>query len=141
MRHFILSSTAAVYGEPEYTPIDEEHPTKPVNVYGGTKLMLEEILSWYDRAYGLKYASLRYFNAAGADPEGDIGEDHSPETHLIPIVMQAASGKREKVVIYGTDYPYPGRYLSAGLHTRNRPGRSARPGPGSPGGGRLFCYV
>jgi len=105
VRQFILSSTAAVYGEPEYTPIDEEHPTKPVNVYGGTKLMLEEILGWYDRAYGLRYASLRYFNAAGADPEGDIGEDHSPETHLIPIVMQAALGKRKKVTIFGAGYP------------------------------------
>jgi len=107
VRQFILSSTAAVYGEPEYTPIDEEHPTRPVNVYGGTKLMLEQILGWYERAFGLRYVSLRYFNAAGADPEGDIGEDHDPETHLIPLVMQAAMGRREKVVIYGTDYPTP----------------------------------
>ena len=107
VRYFILSSTAAVYGEPEYTPIDEAHPTRPVNVYGGTKLMLEEILSWYERAYGLRYISLRYFNAAGADPEGNIGEDHNPETHLIPLVIQAALGKREKIVIYGADYPTP----------------------------------
>ena len=104
---FILSSTAAVYGEPEYSPIDEGHPTRPVNVYGGTKLMLEQILDWYERAYGLRYVSLRYFNAAGADPGGDIGEDHSPETHLIPLVIQAALGKLEKVTIYGTDYPTP----------------------------------
>lgn len=107
VRQFILSSTAAVYGNPEYTPIDEAHPTKPVNVYGGTKLMLEEILGWYDQAYGLRYTSLRYFNAAGADPGGDMGENHNPETHLIPLVMQAALGKRKNVVIYGTDYPTP----------------------------------
>lgn len=107
VRQFILSSTAAVYGEPEYTPIDEAHPAKPVNVYGGTKLMLEQILNWYDRAYGLRFVSLRYFNAAGADPDGKTGESHSPETHLIPLVIQAALGKREKAAIYGTDYPTP----------------------------------
>ncbi|WP_347491605.1 UDP-glucose 4-epimerase GalE [Desulfoscipio sp. XC116] len=107
VRQFILSSTAAVYGEPEYTPIDEAHPACPVNVYGGTKLMLEQILSWYERAYGLRYVSLRYFNAAGADLNGNIGEDHNPETHLIPLVIQAAMGKRDKVAIYGTDYPTP----------------------------------
>lgn len=107
VRRFILSSTAAVYGEPRYTPIDEEHPKKPVNVYGGTKLMLEEILGWYERAYGIRHVSLRYFNAAGADPDGDIGEDHDPETHLIPLVLQAAMGRRKKVSIYGTEYPTP----------------------------------
>jgi UDP-glucose 4-epimerase len=107
VRQFILSSTAAVYGEPEYTPIDEVHPTRPVNVYGGTKLMLEQILGWYERAYGLRYVALRYFNAAGADSGGDIGEDHDPETHLIPLVMQAALGKRDRVAIYGADYPTP----------------------------------
>lgn len=107
VRHFILSSTAAVYGEPEYTPIDEAHPARPVNVYGGTKLMLEQILGWYERAYGLRYISLRYFNAAGADPGGRIGEDHDPETHLIPLVLQAALGQRDKIVIYGADYPTP----------------------------------
>lgn len=107
VRQFTLSSTAAVYGEPKYTPIDEAHPTKPVNVYGGTKLMLEQILGWYEKAYGLRYISLRYFNAAGADPDGDTGENHNPETHLIPLVIQAALGKREKVIIYGTDYPTP----------------------------------
>ncbi|AGL02725.1 UDP-glucose 4-epimerase GalE [Desulfoscipio gibsoniae] len=107
VRQFILSSTAAVYGEPEYTPIDEAHPTRPVNVYGGTKLMLEQILGWYEHAYGLRFVALRYFNAAGADPGGNIGEDHNPETHLIPLVMQAALGKREKVTILGTNYPTP----------------------------------
>lgn len=107
VRKFILSSTAAVYGEPGYTPIDEKHPARPVNVYGSTKLMLEEILSWHERAYGLRYISLRYFNAAGADLEGNIGEDHDPETHLIPLLMQAALGKRDKVTIYGTNYPTP----------------------------------
>lgn len=107
VRQFILSSTAAVYGEPEYTPIDEAHTTRPINVYGGTKLMLEQILSWYERAFGLRYTALRYFNAAGADPDGNIGEDHDPETHLIPLVMQAALGKRDKITIYGTNYPTP----------------------------------
>lgn len=107
VRKFILSSTAAVYGEPEYTPIDEEHPARPVNVYGGTKLMLEEILRWYAQAFGLKYISLRYFNAAGADPDGVLGEDHNPETHLIPLVIQAALGRRKSITIHGTDYPTP----------------------------------
>lgn len=107
VRRFVFSSTAAVYGEPEAVPITEEHPTRPVNVYGATKLMFEQVLEWYDRAYGLRYVSLRYFNAAGADESGEIGEDHRPETHLVPIVLQAALGRREKVTIYGDDYPTP----------------------------------
>ncbi|MCF8022832.1 MAG: UDP-glucose 4-epimerase GalE [Clostridiales bacterium] len=105
VRKFIFSSTAAVYGEPEYNPIDEDHPLCPINVYGKTKLMLENILEDYDQAYGMRYISLRYFNAAGADVEGDTGEDHDPETHLIPIIMQAVLGKRDKIMIYGDDYP------------------------------------
>ncbi len=104
---FIFSSSAAVYGMPERVPIDEEHPKSPVNVYGETKLMVEKILDWLDRTAGLKYAALRYFNAAGAHPEGLIGEDHDPETHLIPIVLQVALGKRDHVKIFGTDYPTP----------------------------------
>ncbi|MDN5363722.1 MAG: UDP-glucose 4-epimerase [Eubacteriales bacterium] len=105
--YFIFSSTAAVYGEPMHIPIEETHPTLPTNPYGATKFAFEEALRWYGEAYGIKYVSLRYFNAAGADPEGNLGEDHSPETHLIPLVLQTALGKRAKVVIYGTDYPTP----------------------------------
>jgi len=105
VRYFIFSSTAAVYGEPKVIPIPEEHPKNPTNVYGSSKLMFEDILKWYDNIYGIKYVSLRYFNAAGADLEGEIGEDHRPETHLIPIVLQTALGHREFVEIYGVDYP------------------------------------
>ena len=88
------SSAAAVYGELAYTPIDEAHPKRPINPYGKTKWMVEQILEDYDRAYGLKSIALRYFNAAGADPEGELGDRHEPETHLIPLVLQAASGRR-----------------------------------------------
>lgn len=101
---FIFSSTAATFGEPEYTPIDEKHPQKPINPYGHSKLMVEQILRDYDHAYGLKSVSLRYFNAAGADPEGELGERHIPETHLIPLVLQAASGRRDSITIFGNDY-------------------------------------
>jgi UDP-glucose 4-epimerase len=104
--HFILSSTAAVYGQPVRIPIDETHPTTPVNPYGETKLAVERMLGSYAHAYGLKYAALRYFNAAGADAES-LGERHEPETHLIPIVLQAAAGKRGPVTVYGTDYDTP----------------------------------
>lgn len=100
----IFSSSAAVYGEPEYSPIDESHPLKPTNVYGETKKMFEKILKWYDQIFGIKSISLRYFNAAGADPSGLIGERHSPETHLIPLVLQAVMNKG-KLMVYGTDYP------------------------------------
>ncbi len=107
IKYFIFSSTAAVYGEPKVVPIPEEHPKNPTNVYGSSKLMFEEILRWYDEIYGIRYVSLRYFNAAGADPEGELGEDHRPETHLIPIVLKTALGQREYIEIYGTDYPTP----------------------------------
>ncbi|MEW6181593.1 MAG: UDP-glucose 4-epimerase GalE [Bacillota bacterium] len=103
--YIILSSSAAVYGEPLVVPINEEHPLKPTNPYGDTKCMLEKILKRYHEAYGLKYVSLRYFNSAGADPGGDIGEDHEPETHLIPKVLKAALGQTEKVSVFGGDYP------------------------------------
>ncbi|PKM80615.1 MAG: UDP-glucose 4-epimerase GalE [Firmicutes bacterium HGW-Firmicutes-14] len=103
----VFSSTAAVYGEPGEIPITEDSPREPTNVYGTSKLMVEKILESYDRAYGLRFMSLRYFNAAGADPSGFIGEDHDPETHLIPIVLQAALGQREHLQIYGTDYNTP----------------------------------
>lgn len=100
----IFSSTAAVYGNPENIPIKENDPTDPTNYYGATKLMFENILQKYEQFYDLKYVALRYFNAAGADASGEIGEDHDPETHLIPIVLQHALGLREKVSVYGTDY-------------------------------------
>jgi len=104
---FIFSSTAATFGEPDYTPIDEAHSQKPINPYGHSKLMVEQILRDFDHAYGLKSVSLRYFNAAGADPEGELGERHIPETHLIPLVLQAASGRRDNITIFGTDYDTP----------------------------------
>jgi UDP-glucose 4-epimerase len=104
VRHFIFSSSCATYGVPEGIPITEDHPQKPVNPYGRSKLMIEEILKDYDKAYGIKHVSLRYFNAAGADPEGDVGERHNPETHLIPLTIYAALGINEDVKIFGTDY-------------------------------------
>lgn len=103
----VFSSTAAVYGEPENIPILETDKTQPTNPYGETKLAIEKMLKWADNAHGLKYVSLRYFNVAGAHPDGIIGEDHSPETHLIPIVLQTALGIREKVIVYGDDYKTP----------------------------------
>ncbi|MFV8826401.1 UDP-glucose 4-epimerase GalE [Alkalihalobacterium sp. APHAB7] len=105
VKKLVFSSTAATYGEPTSIPITEELPTLPTNPYGETKLAIEKMLKWADQAYGLKSISLRYFNAAGADPEGRIGEDHNPESHLIPIVLQAALGQREHVSIFGDDYP------------------------------------
>ncbi len=103
----VFSSTAAVYGEPVEVPIPEEHPTVPTNPYGATKLALEGAMGWYGRAYGLRCTSLRYFNAAGADPSGEIGEDHDPESHLIPLVLKSAMGLIPHLEIYGTDYPTP----------------------------------
>lgn len=103
----IFSSTCATYGEPEYIPITEDMPQNPINPYGATKLTVERILKDYQRAYGLQFVGLRYFNAAGADPEGEIGESHSPETHIIPLVLDAACGKREDIKIFGTDYNTP----------------------------------
>ena len=105
--NFIFSSTAAIFGEPEYVPIDEKHTMKPINPYGRTKLIVEQMLSDYDSAYGLKSIALRYFNAAGADPETRIGERHLPESHLIPLVLQAASGRRKSISIFGQDYDTP----------------------------------
>ncbi len=107
VRRFVFSSTAAIFGEPEYVPIDERHPAKPINPYGRTKLLVEEALADFDRAYGLRSVCLRYFNAAGADPGGAIGERHDPETHLIPLVLQAASGRRPSIAVFGTDYDTP----------------------------------
>ncbi|MEW6611882.1 MAG: UDP-glucose 4-epimerase GalE [Pseudomonadota bacterium] len=107
VRAFIFSSTAAIFGEPRYIPIDEQHPKAPINPYGRSKWMVEQALADYDRAYGLKSVALRYFNAAGADPDGQLGERHDPETHLIPLVLQAASGRRPHITVYGRDYDTP----------------------------------
>ena len=101
---FIFSSTAAIFGEPEYTPIDESHSKNPINPYGRSKYMIEQILSEYESAYGINYVCLRYFNAAGADPDGVLGERHKNETHLIPLILQAASGRRDNISIFGSDY-------------------------------------
>jgi len=104
VKSFIFSSTAAIFGEPEYIPIDEQHPKQPISPYGRSKWMVEQILEDYDHAYGLKSICLRYFNASGADPEGKLGERHEPETHLIPLVLQAASGKRKSITVFGRSY-------------------------------------
>ncbi len=104
VKKLVFSSTAAVYGEPRNIPIQESDPGEPTNPYGRSKLFYEKILGDYDRAYELKFISLRYFNAAGADTSGQIGEDHDPETHLIPLVLQTALGRRQQLEIYGTDY-------------------------------------
>ena len=105
VKRLVFSSTAAVYGEPEAQPIEESAPSNPTNPYGETKLAFEHAMKWFDRAHGLRYASLRYFNAAGATEL--CGEDHDPETHIIPITLQAAAGKRSHVEIFGDDYPTP----------------------------------
>lgn len=109
MRHgvkkLVFSSTAAIFGNPEYTPIDEAHPKAPINPYGRSKWIVEQLLQDYEAAYGLRSVCLRYFNAAGADPEALLGERHEPETHLIPLVLQAASGRRSQITVFGTDYP------------------------------------
>ncbi|HIH62236.1 MAG TPA: UDP-glucose 4-epimerase GalE [Methanobacteriales archaeon] len=107
VKNFIFSSTCAVYGNPIKVPITEDHPCNPISPYGRSKLMIENILEDYSNAYDFNYVSLRYFNAAGADPQTEIGEWHKPETHLIPIILDVAIGKRENVQIFGTDYPTP----------------------------------
>jgi UDP-glucose 4-epimerase len=104
---FVFSSTTATYGEPATMPITEDERQEPINPYGFSKLVMEKALGDYAQAYGLGYAALRYFNAAGASPDGDIGEDHDPESHLIPIVLQVALGQRDSISIFGDDYPTP----------------------------------
>nr|WP_035245052.1 UDP-glucose 4-epimerase GalE [Desulfogranum mediterraneum] len=106
-KNIVFSSTCATFGVPETLPLTEASAQQPINPYGWSKLMIEQVLADYDRAYGLKHVALRYFNAAGADPAGETGEDHFPETHLIPLVLEAALGKRKQIVIYGDDYPTP----------------------------------
>ena len=100
----MFSSTCATYGNPQYLPIDEKHPQNPINPYGRSKLMIEQIFEDYRRAYGLKYIALRYFNAAGCSPDGDIGESHEPETHLIPLVLKAIKGEINHIKVFGKDY-------------------------------------
>jgi UDP-glucose-4-epimerase GalE len=107
IKDIVFSSTAAVYGDPVQVPIPEDHRQLPVNPYGESKLFVERALRWYGDAYGLRWAALRYFNAAGADPEGGIGEDHAPESHLIPLAIKAALGQRGELQVFGTDYPTP----------------------------------
>ncbi len=107
IKNIVFSSTAATYGIPEKMPIMESYPQDPINPYGESKLMMEKIMRWADEAYGTKFVALRYFNVAGAKPDGSIGEDHGPETHLIPIVLQVAQGKRDKLQIFGDDYNTP----------------------------------
>jgi UDP-glucose 4-epimerase len=107
VKQFIFSSTAAVYGNPIEVPITEQHPRNPINPYGNSKLAVERALQDYSRAYGLRSITLRYFNAAGAHPDGSIGERHEPETHLIPLVLQVASGRRKEIARFGTNFPTP----------------------------------
>jgi UDP-glucose 4-epimerase len=105
VKKIVFSSTAATYGEPERVPIQESDPTFPTNTYGETKLAMEKMMKWFDVAHGIKFVALRYFNAAGAHENGLIGEDHSPETHLVPLILQVPLGQREFIAIYGDDYP------------------------------------
>jgi UDP-glucose 4-epimerase len=105
--NFIFSSTCATYGNPVYVPIDENHPQDPINPYGQSKLMLEKIIKDYKKAYGINYVFLRYFNASGASEDGVIGEDHNPETHLIPLIIEAGMGIRPSITVFGTDYDTP----------------------------------
>jgi UDP-glucose-4-epimerase GalE len=107
VKTMVFSSTAATYGIPETSPIPEDHPKSPINPYGETKLAIERAMGWYAGAYGLAWTALRYFNAAGADPDGEIGERHDPEIHLLPLVLEAGIGKRPPVKVFGTDYPTP----------------------------------
>lgn len=107
IKYIVFSSTAATYGVPEYMPIKETDPQNPINPYGLSKLMMEKMMHWADKAYGIKFVALRYFNVAGAAPDGTIGEDHGPETHLVPIILQVAQGKRKELSIFGDDYNTP----------------------------------
>ncbi len=107
VNRLVFSSTAAIYGIPQTTPIQEHHPKRPINPYGASKLMIEQILEDFDAAYEFRFVAMRYFNAAGADPDGEIGSSHDPETHAIPLAVEAALGKRSHFEIYGTDYSTP----------------------------------
>ena len=120
VKKIVFSSTCATYGEPHYTPIDENHPQEPINPYGRSKLMIEQIFADYERAYGLQHISLRYFNAAGCSTDGKIGESHTPETHLIPLVLNAIKGERQNIKVFGTDYDTPdGTCIRDYIHVRD----------------------
>ena len=139
-RHFVFSSTCAVYGEPVETPIGETHPLAPINAYGQTKLAIEHALPHFERAYGIRSICLRYFNAAGADPEGDLGEDHAPEIHLIPRAFEAASGG-PPLEVFGEDYPTPdGTCLRDYVHVADLADAHVRALAWLAGGGVSGCY-
>ena len=132
VKHFVFSSTAALYGNPERTPIAEDDPLRPTNAYGESKLLVERMLAWFHQIHGLRYASLRYFNAAGASGPGQ-GEAHQPETHLIPRILEVALGRAEHVNIFGDRLPNARRHLRPRLHPRQRSGARAPVGPRSVG--------
>ena len=113
----VFSSSCATFGVPQDVPIPDDHPQQPINPYGESKLFIERVLHWYGEAYGLRWMALRYFNAAGADPDGDLGESHAPETHLIPSVIEAALGRREAFDLYGTPIRHQTERLFAILST------------------------
>jgi UDP-glucose 4-epimerase len=141
VQSIVFSSTAAVYGDPQRLPIDEAHPTQPVNPYGSSKLAIERMLGECSAAYGLRAASLRYFNAAGADPEARLGERHDPETHLIPLVLQAAAGRRPGISVYGTDYPTrDGTCVRDYIHVSDLCVAHLRALEWLAGGGRYDCF-
>jgi UDP-glucose 4-epimerase len=141
VQSIVFSSTAAVYGDPQRLPIDEVHPTQPVNPYGSSKLAIERMLGECSAAYGLRAASLRYFNAAGADPEARLGERHDPETHLIPLVLQAAAGRRPGISVYGTDYPTrDGTCVRDYIHVSDLCVAHLRALEWLAGGGRYDCF-
>ena len=120
VKNIIFSSTAAIYGDPRYTPIDEMHPQEPTNFYGQSKLFFEQLLDWYSKIHGINHISLRYFNAAGADESGSIGELHSPETHIIPLVLQVALKQKKSFRIFGTDYKtYDGTCIRDYVHVND----------------------
>jgi UDP-glucose 4-epimerase len=120
VKKIVFSSSAAVYGEPVKIPLDEDHPAVPVNVYGTTKLIMENMMKDFEDAHGLRFVSLRYFNAAGADPDGFIGEDHDQETHLVPLVLDAALGRRKDITVFGNDYDTPdGTCVRDYIHVRD----------------------
>ena len=137
----VFSSTAAVYGMPEKMPIPEDAAHSPVNPYGETKYAVERMLHWFGGAHGIRSVALRYFNAAGADPEGELGEDHQPETHLVPLVLEAGLGTRPPVQLFGTDYPTPDGSAVRGLHPRLRSGGGAPEGARLPALGAAFERV
>ena len=129
VKHFVFSSTCATYGDPQYVPMDEKHPQNPINPYGESKFFVEHILKAFDHAYGLRFTALRYFNAAGADPQGRIGESHEPETHLIPLILQVAAGNARTYRHLRHGLRYARRNLYSRLHPYSGSGAGALPCP------------